>query len=195
MESNNEEQRVWSCCLSVVMVIYAVAALALIALLAGCSRRSAAASVSAPVVLDNSRVRSDTLFIVRDRHDTVRLSAALTERLRERDSIAPIVGEDGRVTGFDRWHFRERETASANDRESYLAAADTVYLAVRDTVRLEVPVPYPVERRVEVERNPTWGEKIRLRGFPWMLGLAVVLGVWTFRSPLKRILKRIFNKN
>lgn len=47
---------------------------------------------------------------------------------------------------------------------------------VRDTVRDSVPVPYPVEKRVEVEKPLTWWQKTRMAMGNVMIVVLIVLG-------------------
>lgn len=43
---------------------------------------------------------------------------------------------------------------------------------------------------VEVERDFTLGENIKIRSFWWLLGVCFALGGWLFRKPLITLVKR-----
>ena len=49
----------------------------------------------------------------------------------------------------------------------------------RDSVAVETL------KEVKVEKPLSWSQKVRIGAFPWLLLVAVVLGVWTFRKPLR----------
>lgn len=49
----------------------------------------------------------------------------------------------------------------------------------RDSVAVETI------KEVKVEKPLSWSQKARIGAFPWLLLVAVVLGVWTFRKPLR----------
>lgn len=51
-----------------------------------------------------------------------------------------------------------------------------------------VKEPYPVEKEL------TWGQQARLRGFWYLLAAAVLMAGWIFRKPLKKLLLRIIIK-
>ena len=64
----------------------------------------------------------------------------------------------------------------------------TVLVPVTDTLWKESEV---IPETVEVEREFTWWEKVRLRSFWWLLlGLFASL-VWIFRKPIIALIKRI----
>ncbi len=49
----------------------------------------------------------------------------------------------------------------------------------RDSVAVETL------KEVKVEKPLSWSQKVRIGAFPWLLLVAVGLGVWTFRKPLR----------
>ena len=87
----------------------------------------------------------------------------------------------------------------ANDRLVYIKG-DTVYIRLwrdrwhtetkHDSIYIEkhdsIPVPYPVERIVEVERKRTWWETflMDMGGFTLLIGL-VLGGVWLWKRVRK----------
>ena len=49
----------------------------------------------------------------------------------------------------------------------------------RDSVAVETL------KEVKVEKPLSWSQKVRIGAFPWLILVAVGLGVWTFRKPLR----------
>lgn len=44
-----------------------------------------------------------------------------------------------------------------------------------------------ITKTVYLERELTWWQKVRLKGFWWLLGGLLILLLWTFRKPILRI--------
>lgn len=113
--------------------------------------------------------------------DTLRLVQLRVDTVLERDSVAVV------VRGDTVWQTRFRDRLRVQLRH------DTVKEVSRDTVTtyFERPVPYEVEKRVEVEKRLTWWQRFRLGAFPWLAAVAALLSVWTLRKPLMRLIRYI----
>ena len=109
-------------------------------------------------------------------------SDSLTHFLRETTTI----NEQGDTTRHDRIEYihlssykeREYERVINEQRDSIGRLAARLESAKADSV----PVPYPVERIVEVERERTWWETflMDMGGFALLIGL-VLGGVWLWK--------------
>lgn len=113
--------------------------------------------------------------------DTLRLVQLRVDTVLERDSVAVVVRGDTVL----QTRFRDRLRVQLRH--------DTVRAASRDTVAvyIERPVPYEVEKRVEVEKPLSWWQRFRLRAFPWLAAVAALLSGWTLRKPLMRLIRYI----
>ena len=101
------------------------------------------------------------------RTDTVRVNRTARDSIYLHDSIH--IKEKGDTVWIERWHIKW---------ENHLAH-DTTYVSKTDSI----PTPYPVEKRVEVEKPLTWWQEIRLR----IANIAmVVLGVLSAGWILKK---------
>lgn len=115
-------------------------------------------------VVEVERVRTDTLLqtqVVRD-------------SIWRHDSIH--VKETGDTVWVEKWHTK----IHATERH------DTVYQAMHDTI----PKPYPVEKKVEVEKPLTWWQRFRL--FFGDLALIVgwaVLFFWSLKTILMKFVR------
>ena len=94
--------------------------------------------------------RTDTLIQTNLQHDSIYVH----------DSI--MVSQQGDTVRIEKWHTKYVE------REVH----DTTYISKTDSI----PTPYPVEKRVEVEKPLTWWQELRLHISNIAL---VVLGVLT----------------
>ena len=79
-------------------------------------------------------------------HDTTYVSKHSRDSIYLHDSIH--VKEKGDTVTIERWHTQWRERTNT----------DTVYKSRVDSV----PVPYPVEKRVEVEKQLTWWQTLQI---------------------------------
>lgn len=100
--------------------------------------------------------------------DTLRLVQLRVDTILERDSVAVI------ARGDTVWQTRFRDRLRVQLRH------DTVKEVSRDTVTsyIERPVPYPVEKRVEVEKRLTAWQKTTMATGKLTLCLAAVSVVW-----------------
>lgn len=101
------------------------------------------------------RVRTDTTYITRHHRDSVWLhdSIFMKEWLAG-DTVYQL---------RDRWHTQYVERVRK----------DTTYVSKTDSV----PVPYPVEKIVKVEKPLTWWQRLRM-----MIGGIVLIGVGLFAT-------------
>lgn len=100
--------------------------------------------------------------------DTLRLVQLRVDTVLERDSVAVVVRGD--TVWQTRFCYRMRVQLRR----------DTVKEVSRDTVTsyFERPVPYPVEKRVEVEKRLTWWQKTTMATGKLTLCIAAFAVVW-----------------
>lgn len=121
--------------------------MAAIVLLAGCKTKERVVTVE--------KVRTDTTYITRHHRDSVWLhdSIYMKEWLAG-DTVYQL---------RDRWHTRYVERVRI----------DTTYVSKADSI----PVPYPVEKIVKVDKPLTWWQRLRM-----MIGGIVLIGVGLFAA-------------
>lgn len=121
--------------------------MAAVLLLAGCKTKERVVTVE--------HVRTDTTYITRHHRDSVWLhdSIFMKEWLAG-DTVYQL---------SDRWHTRYVERVRL----------DTTYVSKTDSI----PVPYPVEKIVKVEKPLTWWQRLRM-----MIGGIVLIGVGLFAT-------------
>ena len=56
----------------------------------------------------------------------------------------------------------------------------------RDSVAVETI------KEVKVDKPLSWSQKARIGAFPWVLLVALGLGVWTFRKPLSGVFTKLW---
>lgn len=99
------------------------------------------------------RVKTDTAYITREQRDSIWLhDSVYVHEYQRGDTIYVAV---------DKWHTKYIDRSRC----------DTIYRATHDTI----PQPYPVE--VEVERQLTWWQRLRIHlGNLALAAIAVVVG-------------------
>lgn len=105
-------------------------------------------------------------------HDTTYIQKVQIDSVYKRDSI--YVKDKGDTV----WIYKELW------REKYKYLRDTVAVVRVDSVAVER------EKIVEVEKPLSKWKSWQLRAFPWLLGLLGIAGLWTFRKPLLKLIKR-----
>lgn len=105
-------------------------------------------------------------------HDTTYIEHIKIDSIYKRDSI--YIKDKGDTV----WIYKELW------REKYKYLRDTVNVVRVDSVTVER------EKIVEVEKPLTWWQSLKMKAFPWLLGLAGALGLWTFRKPILKLIKR-----
>lgn len=113
--------------------------------------------------------------------DTLRLVQLRVDTVLERDSVAVIVRGDTVL----QTRFRDRLRVQLRH--------DTVKKVSRDTVTtyIERPVPYEVEKRVEVEKRLSWWQKTTMATVKIALGIAFGAAVgWLIRWLIRRRLRK-----
>ena len=170
---------------AVLSILCAFALLVLACLICGCTSTK---YVPMPEHHTES-IRTDTAIynsILRTLRESVQSrqlsSDSLTHFLRETTTI----NEQGDTTRHDRIEYihlssykeREYERVINEQRDSIGRLTARLESAKTDTI----PVPYPVERIVEVERELTWWETflMDMGGFTLLIGL-VLGGVWLWK--------------
>lgn len=66
------------------------------------------------------------------------------------------------------------------------------YKTIRDTVMKHDSLAVERIKEVKVEKPLSWWERAKLGAFPWVLGVAVGLGYWTFRKPLSGLFTKLW---
>ena len=120
------------------------------------------ASACSPRVIETIHVQHDTTYVERVQIDSV----------YKRDSI--YIKDKGDTVYIYRELWREK----------YKYLRDTVAVVRVDSVAVER------EKIVEVEKPLSKWKTWQLRAFPWLLGLLGIAGLWTFRKPLLKLIKR-----
>lgn len=105
-------------------------------------------------------------------HDTTYIQKVQIDSVYKRDSI--YIKDKGDTV----WIYKELW------REKYKYLRDTVAVVRVDSVAVER------EKIVEVEKPLSKWKSWQLRAFPWLLGLLGIAGLWTFRKPLLKLIKR-----
>lgn len=120
----------------------------LMIMVASCSKRVV------PMIEERIIERTDTII---ERVETI-VTDTVRETVKETviryDSVAPILDSLNRVIGYDRWHFRERESVSDRERARLLALVDS--LQSKSVEQETKMIPYPVEVVKEVEKPLAW---------------------------------------
>lgn len=115
-----------------------------------------------PKIIENTK----TEIVYRDRVQKD------TTYLRDSVFIKEVTkGDTIRITEYrDRYHY------------DYKYLRDTLF--VRDSVAVERV------KEVKVEKPLSFGQSVKIRAFWWLLGIALALGLWTFRKPLLRLITK-----
>lgn len=168
----------------------------LLALLLLSSCRSAKEAAQHPVILSNSdSIRTE--YIERLRIDTVTVEIpvpAESSKQIVRDSTSHL---ETSLAFSDAWINPDGTLGHSIHNKGHPIKAD-VPVPVKDTetnktsesIR-EVPVPYPVEKKIYIETQLSTWQKFRIRAFwPCTAALAISLA-YIFRRPLLRLLCRL----
>ena len=105
-------------------------------------------------------------------HDTTYIQKVQIDSVYKRDSIYVKDKGDTVYIYKELW------------REKYKYLRDTVAVVRVDSVAVER------EKIVEVEKPLSKWKSWQLAAFPWLLGLLGIAGLWTFRKPLLKLIKR-----
>lgn len=116
----------------------------------------------APRVIETIHYQHDTTYVERLKVDSIFYRDSIY--IKDHGDTVLIYKEMWR----DRWHFQR----------------DTI-----DRVRVD-SVAVEREKIVEVEKPLSWWQSLKIAAFPWLLGLAGALGLWTLRKPLLKIFSK-----
>lgn len=137
------------------------------------------------VPVESVTSRTDTVYSVKVRVDSVKSIERIFESDNCYDSVAPILDSLNRVIGWDRYHFRETTKINDREMERLRAENDSLKAVKRDSV--ERMVPYPVERPLtswEQTKMDFGGMAI---GGLMALGLVVIaFAVWLIKVKRRR---------
>lgn len=122
---------------TVAAIVIALALCVAASLLSSCSRK-----VYVPI--ENTVLRTDTVTRYVNNTDSVTVTERIYESDTRYDSVAPILDSLNRVTGWDRYHFRESTKMDSREIERLRSLVDSLRSARVDS--MEKQVPYPVER-------------------------------------------------
>ena len=120
------------------------------------------ATACSPRVIETIHYQHDTTYVERVQIDSV----------YKRDSIYVKDKGDTVYIYKELW------------REKYKYLRDTVAVVRVDSVAVER------EKIVEVEKPLSKWKSWQIAAFPWLLGLLGIAGLWTFRKPLLKLIKR-----
>lgn len=152
---------------------------AMIALVAGCASRK-------PVRVES--IRTDTVQKVIVRFDSVRIKEQNFRFMVRFDSIAPILDQEGRVSGWDRYHSLEVSNDNSTEIARLNNTIDSLKSARVDTVLVKAP-PDVIKVR-EPSHLSAW-QKFQIHSF-WFLAVALAASLlYIFRRPLLRLMCRL----
>lgn len=151
----NDDERLRAGCAHVVAYVVAIGIGLLLCALLG--------SCTTTKVVTVERVRTDTTYITQQQRDSIWLHDSIyIKEWLQGDTVYQL---------RDRWHTKYVEKLRV----------DTFLRMKTDSV----PVPYPVEKRVEVEKPLTWWQSVRLSFANVMLiglGIFIAIKVWQYRK-------------
>lgn len=162
-------------------------------MLAGsCKTQRQATAIPAPVVVENITEQQDSII---EKHTEMEKEQTNTkEQTKESttEKVTIVVNTEGdtirtdreKTTVIDHWLMMENIRLQAK--------IDSLILNQNLKEKIEIPVPYPVE--VKVEREFTAWEKFRLSAFWWLLGGLVFSTGIIFRKQLKNTAKNFLTK-
>jgi hypothetical protein len=105
-------------------------------------------------------------------HDTTYIQQIQIDSVYKRDSI--YIKDKGDTV----WIYKELW------REKYKYLRDTVSIVRVDSVAVEK------EKIIQVEKPLSKWKSWQLAAFPWLLGLLGIAGLWTFRKPLLKLIRK-----
>lgn len=122
--------------------------------------------------------------VTRLQHDTLQLVQWRIDSVFVRDSTAMV--QRGDTVYLTKWR----------ERVQLKLVHDTIKTASADSVAeyMEKPVPYEVEKRVEVERELTWWQRFRLNTWAWVVGVAAFYCLWRNRKRIIELATKILRR-
>lgn len=129
--------------------------------------------------------RTDTVYSVKVRVDSVKSIERVYETDNRYDSVAPILDSLNRVIGWDRYHFRE--VTKINHRETERLKAQVDSLTKVAEKKDSVAVPYPVERPLtKWERTKMDFGGMAIGGTATLTVVVIALAVWLVRTKRRK---------
>jgi len=159
----------WMGCAAVVVVIFVLAALGFLMLIAGCS----------PKVI----VQREVVTEYRDRivHDTTKVEIPYeVEKIVTKDTVSHLENtyakSDAIVSGGFLSH-------SLESRPQIIKVPVEVH--VTDTIWKQSEV---IEKEIKVEKELSWWQKTRIDAFWWLVLAVAVLLLWILRKPILKLI-------
>lgn len=133
------------------------------------------------VPLESVTSRTDTVYSVKFRVDSVKSIERIFETDNRYDSVAPILDSLNRVIGWDRYHFRENTKINNREIERLRAENDSLKAVKRDSV--ENLVPYPVGRTLSKwEQIKMDFGGMAIGGAATLIIVVVALAIWLIKT-------------
>lgn len=142
----------------------------LLALLPACTKR-----IYVPVESSHTELRSDSTDFVQ--------KSLKVDSVFYRDTVTIVARGDTIFQEVIKWRerLRIRNDTVFRDRDKFIIIKDSV----------ERPVPYPVEKKVYVDKPVSAWQKFRIHSF-WPLSAALAASlIYIFRKPLLRLMCRL----
>lgn len=129
--------------------------------------------------------RTDTVYSVKVRVDSVKSVERIYESDNCYDSIVPIVDSLNRVIGWDRYHFRETTKRDSREIERLRSENDSLKAIRNDSVHMRVP--YPVERPLSKwEKTKMDFGGMAIGGSITLITVVIALAVWLIKIKRRR---------
>lgn len=109
-------------------------------------------------------VRTDTTYITKEQRDSIHIHDSIYVHEHQKGDTVFVEVEKIKRIYIDK------------------STHDTTYVATHDSI----PVPYPVEKELKLR------QKVAIKYFPFAMFLCFGLGVWTFRKPILKLIRKLW---